>query len=341
MNEQFLQYAQNLLSEKLFKTEELFLGGFSRLSAEFTANFQQTCEKISALQKDGGFDDAAYIEYTLLRTNIINRNYTAEVRVYGKDRYLCKRQRAVGEFDVSFLFKHFGELWDELIESRRQYAGKVSAVDVKAFMMDAAPKFYSYIAALCRFSILGCVERDYFKAIKKSPRFEINAGEYMARTQPAYKENAEKDRVDILIWFADRLDSKYCYEDFSGLDFSGEDFSGLDLRYADLRNAVLNHINFAGANLIGARFCGASLENADFSGAKLHEADFSGANLQKAKFNNAAANGGLILTNEKEWQSPGYFGVSFKNSDLRGADFTGAEFKGADFTGALTGGANI
>ena len=333
MNEQFLKNAGALLNEKLFKTEELFLGGFPRLSEEFTANFQRVCEETAALQTAGGLGDIAYIEYTLLRTNAVNRNYMSEVRIYGEKRYMCKSQRAAGEFDVSFLFKHFDELWGELIESRRQYAGKVSAIHVKEFMMDAAPKFYSYAVPLCRFSILGCVGQDYFRAVKKSPRFEINAGEYMARTETVYRENAGKDRAEILRQFAAKPDLPYCSEDFSGLDFSNENLAGMDFRYADLRGAILENTNFAGANLTGARFCGANAKNADFSRSFLHEADFGGADLQNAKFTDAAADGGL--TNEKEWQAAGFFGIRFKDADLRGADFTGADCKGADFTGAL------
>jgi len=318
--EQFTNQAQTKLNEKLFKTEASFPGEFPRLSAGFKENFRQVCEKIAEL------DDIAYIEYTLLRTSIINKNYTAEVRVYGEDWYFCKNQQAVGEFDVSFLFKHFDDLWGELIDMRKQFTGKVSAADVKEFMMDAAPKFYAYVISLCRFSILDCVERDYFKALKKSPKFEINVGEYMAQTQVVYKENAEKNRGEILEWFADRLNFAYCFEDFSGLDLSGENLSEIDLRYADLRNCELKDVNFIGSNLTGARFCGANLENADFSYSNLYEADFSGANLQNAKFNHVMADSGMF--GEVEWQRPGYFGVSFKNADLRGTDFTNANFGG-------------
>ncbi|MCL2815999.1 MAG: pentapeptide repeat-containing protein [Oscillospiraceae bacterium] len=310
MDERFTERANALLNERLFKTEDLFLGEFSCLSAEFKKNFAQICGEIAKLQENGDFGDVAYIGYTMLRTNLINKEYATEVCIYGENWYLCKNQRAVGQFDISVLFRYFDELWQELIAVRKQYIGKVSAQEVTAFIMqEAAPKFYSYVTVLCRFSILECVGQNYFGAIKKTPRFQINSGEYMARTESVYKENTQKNRDEILSWFDDRLDYEYCFEDFSGLDFSNENLAKIDCRYADFRNADLKNVNFNYANLIGARFCGADLENADFSYALLYEADFSGANLKNAKLENAFVK---FENQEKDvWKRPGFMAVNF------------------------------
>ena len=315
MDERFAERANALLNEKLFKTEDIFPGEFPRLSAEFKKNFAQICEYIAALQKNGDFGDLSYIEYAMLRTNLINKEYAAEVCIYGENWYLCKNQRAVGRFDISGLFKYFDELWQELISIRKQYIGKVSAQEVTAFVMrEAAPKFYSYITVLCRFSILECVVRDYFGNIKKTPRFEINSGEYMARTESVYKENAEKNRDEILSRFADRLEYEYCFEDFSGLDFANENLSKIDCRYADFRNADLKNVDFTYADLTGARFCGANLENADLSYALLYEADFSGANLKNAKPGRTLADS----DGQKKdgWKRPGYMAANFAGAIL-------------------------
>jgi hypothetical protein len=194
MNERYLERAAVMLNAALIKTDGHFRENFPRLSAEFAENFKKICGETAGLQESGNLGDIAYIEYTMLRTNLINKDYAAEVRVYGGDWYLDKEQRALGRFDISSLFKYFDGLWTELYKLQVSYTGKISALDTAGFMMDAAAKFYSYVITLCRFSVLDCIEQDYFKKIKKSPQFEINAGEYMARTQSVYKENAEKDR---------------------------------------------------------------------------------------------------------------------------------------------------
>ena len=339
INTQFLQQAEALLNEKLFKTEELFRREFLSLSTEFKESFNQMCSSIVGLQESGHLDEVAYVEYTLLCTNIINKIYIAEIFVYGEKWYFCNNQRTVGQFDISMLFRYFDELWTELLMLRKRFVGKVSSLDVSGFMMDSASKFYAYVISLCRFSIYESVEDGIFKSIKRTPRFQISLGEYMAHTEVVYKENLEKDKLECLKWFDDRLAYEYCFEDFSGLDFSNEYLASIDLRYSDLRNTVLTNVNFSNSNLIGVRFCGADLEGVDFSNSILYEADFIGANLQNAKFSYAHANFGL--PNYEDWKHVGFFGVNFRKADLRGADLSNANFAGADFTDAMVDGAKF
>jgi len=339
MDAHFLKRAETMLNEELFKTEGLFIDNFLSLSNAFKENFRKLCTEIATLQEAAHLDAISYIEYTLLQTNMINKDYAAEIRVYGEEWYLCKNQRVIDRFDISFLFQNFDRLWAELLVMSKQYVGKVSSLDITGFMMDAASKFYAYVVSLCRFSILECIEQDYFKAIEKATQFSINVGEYMGITEPICKENSNKDSKKLLEWFADCLDYEYCYEDFSGLDFSNEDFSDLDFRYSDLRNAQLTNTDFTEANLIGTRFCGANLESADFTDSIIYEADFSRANLQNVGFNHSEANCGN--PNKEEWKHPGFFNVSFRNANLLNADFFGAGLAGADFFGANLAGADF
>ena len=339
MDTHFLNRAETLLNEKLFETEVLFRKDFSSMSKNFKDNFKEICIEIVSLQEAENLGDIAYIEYTLLRSNIMDKNYTAEIRVYGKEWFMCKNQRVVGQLDISILFQNFDRLWLDLLTMRKQYIGKISSIDVSEFIMDVAPKFYSYVISLCRFSILDCIEQSCFKKLKKTSDFSINVGEYMAQTEPIYKENSEKDRNNLLRWFSENLSYEYCFEDFSRLDFSNENFMNIDFRYSDLRNAELTNSNFMYANLIGARFCGAELENAHFSYSILHEADFSNANLRNAKFRYSMANEGLL--DKEVWKRVGFFKVSFRKANLQNADFTGANLIGADFTEAVLDGAKF
>ena len=333
MDKDFLEQAKEMLNAELFKLDEFFFENFPGFSAKFKENFQQVCESITKLQNDNKLDEIAYLDYTMLRANIINKDYVAEVFVYGENWFLCENQCAVGRFDISFIFKYFDELWKKLLFKGSRYIGTVKANEVNEFMMDVAPKFYSYLASLYRFSILDCIDKDYFIKIKKYPQFEINAGEYMAFTEAVYKENSEKNREKCIEWFAKRLDPDYCFEDFSGLDFSGLDFCNTNFNRSDFRNALLKNTNFTEADLVGARFCGADLENACFASACLHESDFSGANLRNCEFSNSFASLGRLY--DVDWILPSYFGINFRKADLRNADFRGAELEDADFTGAI------
>ena len=97
---------------------------------------------------------------------------------------------------------------------RKQFAGTVSTQKVKSFLLSCANSFYSYIIACFRFSILPCIEKEPFLSVKRADRFEINVGEYMAYTEAIYKENRLRTSEDSLLWFAQRQEFDYTFEDF-------------------------------------------------------------------------------------------------------------------------------
>ena len=337
MVESFEAYAVRLREEKLFEMEEIYQKHFHEFVPLFQKHFSEICETIIKLQKSGNLDEISYLEYTLLYSNLIQKKETAEVRIYHGDWYLDSRQYIVGTFDFSAFFTKYHELSEELMAYRKQFAGKVSAQEVKAFLLSCADSFYSYIISCFRFSILPCIEKEPFLSVKRADKFEINIGEYMAYTEAIYKENRLRTSEDSLIWFAQRQEFDYTFEDFTKLDFSGADLSEIDLRYSDLRYAKLSSTDFQDSMLFGTRFCYADMENADLRYCMIHEADFTGANLTNAKF--IAAESFAGVPDHSSWKITGYQPVRFCNANLTGVDFRRNQISGADFTDAVMDGA--
>lgn len=337
MTNKFKQYALALKQQKLYETEELYQKRLDDFIPLFQENFRNICSTIIQLQTKQELGEISYLEYTFLFTNAIQGIDTAQVRTYGSDWYLDGRQLAVGNFDYSFLFTGYRELWAKLLSSRKRYPADVNAQEIRSFLLSCAGQFFKYVAALCRFSVIGCIESEPFLSIKRDSHFEINSGEYMAYTEAVYKENRTRTAESCLNWFALRHEYAYAFEDFSGLDFSGADLSEIDLRYADLRNANLTGTNLEDSMLNGSRFCHASLKGANFKYCQLHEADFTGANLTNACFTSAHAHRGVLW--QAEWMVPGFRSVSFRNANLTNADFRKTDIKDADFTGAVMDGA--
>gem|GEM_PF-6588908 len=87
--------------------------------------------------------------------------------------YKDEGQRMVGEYDVSFLFAYFDELWDKLLSARKRYAGKVTVQEVATLMMDALPDFCSYFTNIARFAIAGHSGKSPFAEIAKGETFQI------------------------------------------------------------------------------------------------------------------------------------------------------------------------
>ena len=341
MDKDFLEEAEKMRNDKLFKVDDFYFDNFPRLSADFKENFRQACEVILQLQKEGKAGELGFAEYAFKREDILARNYNVEMWVYGRLYWEDKMQVPTGHFlDISPFFQYFDELWDELSALVKQNAWKVNADVIKEFMWDSVHAyFYQFVYNLGYYSIVDCIDKDYFTAIKKRPRFEIWTGELGENTKnPIHKINLDKDSAKLLKQFKKKDKSHYRYEDLTNLDFSGADLSGIDFRCSDFRYSVLKDVNFRKATLFRARFAGANLENANLNLASVSGADFTGANLKNANIEFSVAQYKIPGV---KWGFVGYFPVSFQNADLRGANFIGAGIEKADFTGALMDSANF
>lgn len=339
MTEEFNRYATALNTRKLFEMDTLYQEHLNDYIPAFQAHFNKTCETICRLQKKNEIGEISYLEYTFLHTNLIQKNETAEVRVYNKDWYFDPAQRAVGSFDYSFVFTKYRELWNELMTSRKRFAGAVTAQETISFLLTCASIYYRYVASIFRYSILPCVETEPFLSVRRADEFEINVGEYMAYTEAVYKENHTRTSADALDWFRLREEFVYAFEDFSGLDFSGADLSEIDLRYADLRRADLTGTDFQDSLLYGTRFCHASLRGADLRYCQIHEADFSGADLTDARLNTTTGYQGV--PDKENWTLTGFRPINFRNANLTRADFCRSKIRDADFTGAVMDGTRM
>lgn len=337
MTKEFKEYADKLKTEKLFELEEIYQTRLDDYIPIFQKHFFQLCESIVHLQNKQELNEISYLEYTLLFTNLIQGEETAEVRVYNDHWYFDPLQRIVGSFDFSFLFTKYKELQETLMSSRKRFAGAVTAQDTVAYLLSCASQFYKYVVSSFRFSILPCVQTEPFLSIRRGNEFEINVGEYMAHTEAIYKENRQRTSSETLEWFSMREEYEYAFEDFSGLDFSGADLSEIDLRYSNLSRTTLVGTDFQDSMLFGTRFCHANLQNADLRYCQIHESDFTGADLTNACFTAAKAFRGV--PNHAKWSITGYRSVSFRDANLTNADFTKTQIRDADFTGAVMDGA--
>jgi len=332
MDEDFINRANIKRNENLLKTEKLFTANSNDWLTAFAKHFQSVCAGIVKMQNDSSLPAISYMEYTMLYTNFIKRRYLAEIWIYDDKSYLDKNQCFIGSYDISFLFIYFDELWDKLISMRKRYVGKVTAREVKAYMIQALPDFYSYLINIARFAIIECIEGSPFADIKKTGQFMVNVGDYMAKTETVYHEQRNKDARQLTEWFNEQLLDKYIFGDYSALDFSQQVFFYTDFRYAQFSNSTLKKTVFDGSKLIGANFRKANMEGCSLAGCSIFEADFSHATLKNANFTNVRGKAGLA--DDKNWRFAGFLPVRFRNSNLTGADFSGADLSGADFSGA-------
>ena len=332
MNKNFATHAATLRTEYLQKTETLFISNKAAWFVDFTRNFHEICVEIRKLQDRAALTAIAYLEYTMLYTNIMDRHYVAELFVYNDKGYLDKNQRIIGEYDISFLFIYFERMWDKLLSERKRYVGKVTSREITAFMVETLPFFGSYLANIARFSIVDCIDKSPFVNINKNDVFRVNVGDYLAYTENIYIEKKNKDARILAKWFEERYVNVYTFNDYSGLDFSGLLLTFTDFRYSQFRNSCLQNASLEGSALIGANFHMGRMDNCCLDNCSINEANFSHAMLRGASFKYARGRASQI--GEQGWKQVGFSPVNFRNADLTGVNFTGANLVGADFTGA-------
>ena len=153
MYKDFKIHSEELRNEYLLKTEALFAAQHQKFAADFAENLKAVCEEIVKQQRESTLSSISHIEYTILYTNIVDRIYTIEVRVYGEDWYMDENQQMIGELDISPLFIYYNELWDTLLAQIRRYTRKVNILEVKEIMLKAIPDFYSYLTSIARIAI--------------------------------------------------------------------------------------------------------------------------------------------------------------------------------------------
>ena len=288
------------------------------------------------MQDDSVLSTVSYLEYTLLYTNFIRRRYVAEIFVYGVESYLDKRQQVVGHYDLTFLFVYFNNLWNDLLEMRKRYVGKVTARDIATYMLSTIHDFYSYLASIARRAIAECVGDKGNKAlvdIDKNEEFFIDVGDYMNVTETIYTEFKNKSTDRLIKWVNERIEKKLIFGDYSGLEFSKCFFKNIDLRFSHFRGSSLRFSSFEGSSLIGTSFRDANMEECCFDNCAIHEADFSNTIIKKATFKNVDAKTGI--EDKDNWHYPGFLPIVFCNADLTKADFSGANLLGADFSNAV------
>ena len=342
MDMDFIKRANAICNEYLLKTEKYYEMNRNRWFSDFVGHFRNVCFQVCKLQGEGNLTAMSYIEYTMLYTNIIRRQYVADIFVYGGRSYLDKEQHFVGSYDISFLFFYYNMLWEDLLYLRKRYAGRVTAREIVAFMLQGIPDFYSYLAPIARFSIAKSVEGiEYMEGsgmnslanIDKNEVFMVNVGGYMSTVETVYQEVKNKNADRLAKWFGERFCDTYFFGDYCYLEFEGKSFMNTDFRFAQFCSSTLNNTNLKGSSLIGANFRGAVMEGCCLDYCSIHEADFSYAILKNANIRDAHAKTGLI--DEKVWKFPGFLPARFCNADLTGADFSGSILIGASFVGAI------
>lgn len=326
MDENFRDEYQNVKNEALLKTNSYFFDNMKDIAEVFRAALFASCECLEAMQQNG-YQEIEYMEVTLLRTRMLERNYQAPVMVYGESWYADIRQAQVGEIPIESVFSFYDEMVRITEGLVKKYKTKLPEKILEICMCESAADFWNYVTMGCKQAVMGFSEDK----IKITKDFRIRCCEYMGFGSVCRRHTPNMAPEQMKKWIDEKEKEVYRFRDYRGKDFSGWDFSGLDLTGCDFRDCNLEESNFEGANLTGAWFCNSRMRNCDLRGTWLPGARFDNADLREALLEGAYS---ASKINRSTWLRPDNVRASFCGANLTKADFTVSAIEFADFTSA-------
>lgn len=170
-------YVKKIGQEKLLSLDNYYNNCQDRLATQFADSFRKLCLKALTMQIKGQKGDIMYINYSLLRTNMIERKYT-----YAAEALNCYSFEDDGdcriEYDVTWAYQFLHEFLEELEQKRRLYIDKISPAVIDRIMMEELAGYNNYVVKLARLAIPQAVNLVEFKEMYKEDYVEIRVGEY-------------------------------------------------------------------------------------------------------------------------------------------------------------------
>lgn len=315
----------------------------TELEAEFIDHFKHMIRDVSEAQERGEKGNVAYIQYSMLRTELVGGAMNILVEACD-DSWLLDRSPIRAFYSANWAYECIGRMLDGLREAIPNYQGSVPLVELDRIMLREAGLVNRYLVQFIRRSCRALENFQLDSLMHLDQVFEVRVGEYLDASECVFRldrRNRSIEDIGAALEESDGLEVMYAH--FKGLDMSEMECSDLDFRYSRFEHIDMHSTDFQRCVLVGTLWRNCDLDDANFTGSVLHGADFSGCSLARAVFRDTI---GEVGHAEGLVQGPGYDALNFENANLAGADFRGARlrgaiFRGANLTGALWDGADV
>ncbi|MCL1989420.1 MAG: pentapeptide repeat-containing protein [Defluviitaleaceae bacterium] len=286
---------------------------FDTLVDEFVQSFTTYCEQIVHMQQAGHKQAIAFINFSVLKTNLLTRKHELRMDAYDENWYL-DRVACTGTYDVSPFYRWLYTFADNLEATRKKYRGKLTFAQMQALIFEESHRYLIFVAELMRVAIKKVVKTAVFKQLNRHEVFVICIGEYQDRVDILYKEDSTVKDAKVVKRYLEKgkgqadpftyeicenvdlskgdfADLNILFSSFAGCDFTDTSFEATLLLMTSFKDATLKNTTLKKAQIFDGDFTGATLENVDFKDAKLKHVIFKNATLINVTFDDA-----LLLT---------------------------------------------
>ena len=287
------------------KLNEYMQQNLDVLIEKFLVQFEQYCRKITLLQEKGKKNAIGFINFSVLRTNILARRHIIRLDAYDENWY-ADRVECSGEYDVLEIYIWLEKFADSLEATAKSYSQSILG-DIQRAVFEESNNYLLIVAELVRMGLKKAAKMKWFQQIKRNELFVICIGGFQDKSDILYIEDTTaKDARSIKRHLEEKLPvytHEICngldlsggdyknihllYSNFSGCDFSGSNFNKAVILFSDFKHTDMSNVVFENSEVIDTDFGGAKLENVSFQGAMLRNISFAGARLINVKFEGA------------------------------------------------------
>lgn len=298
----------NQKSTDLLNQLDLYIkNNFDQLTDRVSDCISQFGESIYQMQQGGKKGAVAYLQFSMLRTNILRNRHELRLDAYD-DTWYMDMAECSGSFKV-----------DEVLSPLTKFSAMVEALwkeastsmtlrETQSRIFEESQKYLIFLAELIRLGMQKAVETEGYRKFAKAPVFVVCIGGLLDRVDILYKEDTTvKDGKEIRRYLKsgerrlfsheiyEQLDLskgsyaglKFLYSSFAGSDVTGSSFHESQLLFDDFRGCILKDTDMTGTQMFDVNFSQAQLENVSFAGAKLNQVSFQGAELSNVDFDGA------------------------------------------------------
>ncbi|MDR0286951.1 MAG: pentapeptide repeat-containing protein [Clostridiales bacterium] len=277
---------------------------FDELINKFVECFEQYAQKIVSMQQTGKKAPIAFINFSVLRTNILAKHHILRIDAYDKNWY-ADRTECSGEYEASEVYQWLDTFESILEESRKKSGGTLTLLDVQTQVFEESYNYLLYVVEIIRAGMRKVAEIESYQKINRYEVFTVCVGSFQDVSQIVYKEDTTiKDAKAVKRSLQAAQQSQYAYEICNGLNLSegnyeggkilfssfiGSDFTGSSFKKSvmlgnNFQEAILRNTNMEQIRAIDTNFSGALLENVNFRGAELNHISFVGSKLINVSF---------------------------------------------------------
>ena len=171
--------------ERLTKLDTYVKQHFDQLVDKFLVCFEQYCQKITMMQKDGKKGSIGFIHFSILRTNILAKRHKIRLDAYDENWYF-DRGECNGEYDVDEFYHWLDEFADILEAARNNGFSQIKLVDVQEAIFEESNKYLLFVAEVIRMGMRRAIETESYLEMQRGEVFMVCIGGF-------------QDKVDIFI----------------------------------------------------------------------------------------------------------------------------------------------